>query len=63
MMEKTIETISATRKASPIRSRVPIQGSREAPHPAYIQAALHAGELPGTVAIDALMPRLRQAES
>jgi uncharacterized protein len=30
---------------------------------AYLQAAIHAGELPGTVAIHALMPMLRNAES
>ncbi len=30
---------------------------------AYLQAALHAGELPGTVAIDALMPKLAKAEA
>ncbi len=29
---------------------------------AYIQAGLHAGELPGVVAIHALMPRLRKAD-
>jgi predicted deacylase len=34
----------------------------EAPS-AYLQAALHAGELPGTVAIDALMPMLEKAEA
>lgn len=36
--------------------------SRKAPT-AYIQAALHAGELPGVVAIHALMPRLLAAEA
>lgn len=36
--------------------------SRNAPS-AYIQAALHAGELPGVVAIHALMPKLRAAEA
>ncbi|MEP6566879.1 MAG: succinylglutamate desuccinylase/aspartoacylase family protein, partial [Mesorhizobium sp.] len=30
---------------------------------AYLQAALHAGELPGVVAIDALMPMLAKAEA
>jgi predicted deacylase len=30
---------------------------------AYLQAALHGGELPGTVAIHALMPMLRSAEA
>ncbi|MBA3449451.1 MAG: succinylglutamate desuccinylase/aspartoacylase family protein [Pseudaminobacter sp.] len=36
--------------------------SPEAPT-VYIQAALHGDELPGTVAIDALMPKLRAAEA
>lgn len=36
--------------------------SRKAPT-AYIQAALHAGELPGVVAIHELMPKLRAAEA
>src|SRR5690606_4281698 len=36
--------------------------SRKAPT-AYIQAALHAGELPCVVAIDALMPKLRAAQA
>jgi predicted deacylase len=36
--------------------------SRKAPA-AYIQAALHAGELPGVVAIHALMPKLRAAQA
>ncbi len=36
--------------------------SRNAPT-AYIQAALHAGELPGVVAVHALMPKLRAAEA
>ncbi|MEW9804551.1 succinylglutamate desuccinylase/aspartoacylase family protein [Mesorhizobium sp. ZMM04-5] len=36
--------------------------SKTAPS-AYIQAALHAGELPGVVAIHALMPKLRAAEA
>lgn len=36
--------------------------SKKAPT-AYIQAALHAGELPGVVAVHALMPKLRAAEA
>lgn len=36
--------------------------SKQAPS-AYIQAALHAGELPGVVAVHALMPKLRAAEA
>lgn len=38
-------------------------GSDRAAPSAYLQAALHAGELPGTVAIDALMPMLAKAEA
>jgi len=38
-------------------------GTDEAAPSAYLQAALHAGELPGTVAIDALMPKLAKAEA
>ena len=39
------------------------KGSSKTAPTAYIQAALHAGELPGVVAIHALMPRLRAAEA
>lgn len=38
-------------------------GSDSSAPGAYLQAALHAGELPGTVAIDALMPKLAAAEA
>ncbi|TIM29010.1 MAG: succinylglutamate desuccinylase/aspartoacylase family protein [Mesorhizobium sp.] len=38
-------------------------GSDKAASSAYLQAALHAGELPGVVAIDALMPMLEKAEA
>ncbi|TIM64277.1 MAG: succinylglutamate desuccinylase/aspartoacylase family protein [Mesorhizobium sp.] len=38
-------------------------GSDKAAPSAYLQAALHAGELPGVVAIDALMPMLEKAEA
>ncbi|MHA6641665.1 M14 family metallopeptidase [Mesorhizobium sp. A623] len=38
-------------------------GSDKSAPSAYLQAALHAGELPGTVAIDALMPKLAKAEA
>ena len=64
MMEKTIETIPGDTEG--VAYSFPVyrfRGTREAAPSAYIQAALHAGELPGTVAIDALMPRLRQAEA
>lgn len=39
------------------------EGSSDTAPTAYLQAALHAGELPGTVAIHALMPMLRKAET
>lgn len=39
------------------------KGSSKTAPTAYIQAALHAGELPGVVAIHALMPKLRAAEA
>lgn len=38
-------------------------GSQTTAPSAYLQAALHAGELPGVVAIHALMPKLREAEA
>lgn len=38
-------------------------GADKAAPSAYLQASLHAGELPGTVAIDALMPKLAKAEA
>src|SRR6187397_2524679 len=38
-----------------------IKGSSQQAPSAYLQAALHGGELPGVVAIDALMPKLRLA--
>ncbi|TIU22562.1 MAG: succinylglutamate desuccinylase/aspartoacylase family protein, partial [Mesorhizobium sp.] len=38
-------------------------GSDKSAPSAYLQAALHAGELPGVVAIDALMPMLGKAEA
>jgi hypothetical protein len=40
-----------------------IKGTTSGAPSAYLQAALHAGELPGTVAIHALMPKLRKAEA
>lgn len=39
------------------------KGSSKKAPTAYIQAALHAGELPGVVAVHALMPKLRAAEA
>jgi predicted deacylase len=38
-------------------------GTEKAAPAAYLQAALHAGELPGVVAIDALVPMLSRAEA
>jgi len=45
--------------------RIPVlrfRGRGDGP-PAYLQAALHADELPGVIAIDALCARLRRAEA
>lgn len=39
------------------------KGSSKTAPTAYIQAALHAGELPGVVAVHALMPKLAAAEA
>jgi predicted deacylase len=63
-MEKSIETIPGD--ASGVAYTFPVfrfAGTDPAAPSAYIQAALHAGELPGTVAIDALMPMLVKAEA
>ncbi len=63
-MQKTIEEIHGDTEG--VVYQLPVYrfagSSPDAPS-AYIQAALHAGELPGVVAIHALMPRLRQAEA
>jgi predicted deacylase len=61
-MEKTIERIEGD--TAGVSYEFPVfrfSGSGEAAPSAYLQAALHAGELPGTVAIDALMPMLEKA--
>jgi len=63
-MEKTIETISGDTEG--VVYSFPVfrfKGTDKRAPSAYIQAALHAGELPGTVALDVLMPRLRRAEA
>ena len=63
-MRKSIETISGDTEG--VAYEFPVfrfEGSDGAARGAYIQAALHAGELPGTVAIDALMPMLEKAEA
>lgn len=63
-MQKSIETILGDTEG--VAYAFPVyrfDGSDPAAPAAYIQAALHAGELPGVVAIDVLMPKLRQAEA
>ncbi len=63
-MEKSVETIRGDSEGIAYEFALyRISGtSSEAPS-AYIQAALHGDELPGVVAIDALMPKLRKAEN
>ncbi|TIN58161.1 MAG: succinylglutamate desuccinylase/aspartoacylase family protein, partial [Mesorhizobium sp.] len=56
-MQKSIERIAA--ESEGVSYEFPLfrfTGSDKAAPSAYLQAALHAGELPGVVAIDALMP-------
>ena len=63
-MEKTIEKLAGDTEG--VSYEFPVFrffGSDKAAPRAYLQAALHAGELPGTVAIDALMPKLSKAEA
>ncbi len=63
-MEKSIETLTGdTEGVAYFFSVLRFAGSDPVAPSAYIQAALHAGELPGMVAIDALMPMLRRAEA
>lgn len=62
-MRKSIERIEADTQG--VSYEFPVyrfEGSAPDAPSAYLQAALHAGELPGVVAIDALMPLLRTAE-
>lgn len=62
-MQKSIETILGDTEG--VAYTFPVyrfEGSDPGAPAAYIQAALHAGELPGVVAIDVLMPKLRKAE-
>jgi uncharacterized protein len=64
MMQKTIEILTGDTEG--VHYSFPVftfDGADENAPSAYIQAALHAGELPGTVAVDALMPALRRAEA
>lgn len=63
-MQKTIETIAGDTDG--VSYSLPVYrfaGSKADASSAYLQAALHAGELPGTVAIHALMPKLKKAEA
>lgn len=63
-MKKTVERIEGDTEG--VSYEFPVfrfEGSDKAAPRAYLQAALHAGELPGTVAIDALMPLLVKAEA
>ncbi|SJM32332.1 succinylglutamate desuccinylase/aspartoacylase domain-containing protein [Mesorhizobium delmotii] len=63
-MQKSIERIAGDSEG--VSYEFPVlrfDGSDKAAPSAYLQAALHAGELPGVVAIDALMPMLEKAEA
>ena len=63
-MDKSIERLAGDTEG--VAYEFPVfrfKGSDGTAPNAYLQAALHAGELPGTVAIDALMPLLAKAES
>jgi predicted deacylase len=62
-MQKSIERLGGDSEG--VSYEFPVfrfAGSDGAAPSAYLQAALHAGELPGVVAIDALMPMLNRAE-
>lgn len=63
-MQKSIERIAGDSEG--VFYEFPVfrfAGADKAAPSAYLQAALHAGELPGVVAIDALMPALNKAEA
>ncbi|TIN26406.1 succinylglutamate desuccinylase/aspartoacylase family protein [Mesorhizobium sp.] len=63
-MQKSIERIAGDSEG--VCYEFPVfrfEGTDRAASSAYLQAALHAGELPGVVAIDALMPMLEKAEA
>ncbi len=63
-MQKSIERIAGDTEG--VSYEFPVfrfSGTDKAAPSAYLQAALHAGELPGVVAIDALMPALNKAEA
>ncbi|MER9352118.1 succinylglutamate desuccinylase/aspartoacylase family protein [Mesorhizobium sp. M0514] len=63
-MQKSIERIAGDTEG--VSYEFPVfrfaSADKAAPS-AYLQAALHAGELPGVVAIDALIPALNKAEA
>lgn len=63
-MRKSIERITGDTEG--VAYEFPVYrfaGNKAGAPTAYLQAALHAGELPGVVAIHALMPKLRAAEA
>lgn len=63
-MQKSIERIAG--ESEGVSYEFPLfrfAGADKTAPSAYLQAALHAGELPGVVAIDALMPMLNKAEA
>ncbi|MER8551818.1 succinylglutamate desuccinylase/aspartoacylase family protein [Mesorhizobium sp. M1217] len=63
-MQKSIERIAGDSEG--VSYEFPVfrfTGTDKTAPSAYLQAALHAGELPGVVAIDALMPMLSRAEA
>ncbi|TIM50556.1 succinylglutamate desuccinylase/aspartoacylase family protein [Mesorhizobium sp.] len=63
-MQKSIERIAGDSQG--VSYEFPVfrfEGTDKAASSAYLQAALHAGELPGVVAIDVLMPMLEKAEA
>lgn len=63
-MQKSIERIAGDTEGVSYEFPVfRLEGKDKAAPSAYLQAALHAGELPGVVAIDALMPMLEKAEA
>ena len=63
-MQKSFEKISGDTEGVAYEFPVyRIKGASPGAPSAYLQAALHGGELPGVVAIDALMPKLRAGGS
>lgn len=62
-MQKTIEKLAGDTEG--VSYEFPVfrfAGSSQKAPSAYLQAALHAGELPGVVAVHTLVPKLRKAE-